>query len=160
MKLSTGSRGDKLTAAVLGASRPKDAPDLGMASIFLGTMSDDISLALAYSAADVLVAPSSQENLSNAVMESLACGTPVVAFRIGGMPDMIVHQENGYLATPFDTADLANGLAWVLAERERHSALSAHAREFVLGNFEAPRIARRYADLYEQIRADSRSNFQ
>jgi glycosyltransferase involved in cell wall biosynthesis len=122
-----------------------------MESLFLGTMSDDISLALAYSAADVLVAPSRQENLSNAVMESLACGTPVVAFHIGGMPDMITHEENGYLAKPFDTSDLARGLAWVLAEPQRHAALSANARDFVVGNFESQRVARRHAELYEMV---------
>jgi glycosyltransferase involved in cell wall biosynthesis len=151
MKLSAGASDDKLTAAVLGASRPKEVPDLGMESIFLGTMSDDVSLALAYSAADVLVAPSSQENLSNAVMESLSCGTPVVAFRIGGMPDMIAHENNGYLAKPFDTADLANGLAWVLADPRRHAALGSNAREFVIGNFSSQRIAGRHTELYERV---------
>src|SRR5690606_32116939 len=60
-------------------------------------LSDDISLALLYSCADVFVAPSVQDNLPNTVMEALCCGVPCVAFSIGGMPDMISHQQNGYL---------------------------------------------------------------
>jgi glycosyltransferase involved in cell wall biosynthesis len=67
-------------------------------------------VALLYAAVDVLVTPSRQDNLSNTIVESLACGTPAVAFDIGGMPDMIEHKINGYLAKPFDTSDLAAGI--------------------------------------------------
>jgi len=106
---------------------------------------------LAYSAADVFVAPSTQENLSNAVMESLACGTPVVAFNIGGMPDMIEHRANGYLADAFDTSDLANGLEWVIEDNERHAELSARARRKVVDTFAAPKVAREHLALYEEL---------
>jgi glycosyltransferase involved in cell wall biosynthesis len=67
-----------------------------------------------YSAADMFVAPSLQDNLPNTVMEALACGTPSVAFDIGGMSDMIVHKQNSYLAKPFDVHDLVRGLEWVV----------------------------------------------
>jgi len=97
------------------------------------------------------VAPSTQENLSNAVMESLACGTPVVAFNIGGMPDMIDHRANGYLADAFDTGDLANGLEWVIEDNERHAALSDRARRKVVDTFAAPKVAREHLALYEDM---------
>lgn len=141
----------RTTAVVLGASAPTERPDFGIDSRFLGTLTDDLSLALAYSAADVFVAPSVQENLSNTVMEALACGTPAVAFRVGGMPDMIEHQKNGYLAQPFDVADLARGMAWVLEDNDRRNALSAHARDKVLAEFESQKIARRHLAIYEQV---------
>ena len=84
--------------------------DISLSIISVGEVSDTITLRLLYSAADVFVAPSIQENLANTVVESLTCGTPVVAFNIGGMPDMINHKKNGYLAKPFDAADFSNGI--------------------------------------------------
>jgi glycosyltransferase involved in cell wall biosynthesis len=149
-KLSFTIPGRDALAVIVGASQPDVPPDFGMESIFLGTLSDDVSLALAYSAADVFVAPSIQENLSNAVLESLACGTPVVAFDIGGMPDMIEHRGNGYLVRPFETADLTHGLEWVLQNDERRAALSARARQKVTDRFAAPKVAREHLALYEE----------
>jgi glycosyltransferase involved in cell wall biosynthesis len=144
------SRGNsKCFAVIFGASQPSAAPDFGMPSMFLGTLNDDVSLALLYSAADVFVAPSRQENLSNTVLESLSCGTPVVAFSIGGMPDMIDHQRNGYLAQPFDAGDLARGLEWVLNNAERAASLAQRAREKALEEFDERTIAKRYLDLYQ-----------
>ncbi len=74
----------ELELVVFGASEPVNPPDFGLKTRYLGRLNDDISLALVYSAADVFVAPSIQDNLPNTVMESLACGTPCVAFKIGG----------------------------------------------------------------------------
>jgi len=118
---------------------------------YMGHLHDEISQILLYSAADVLVAPSMQENLSNAVMESLACGTPVVAFDIGGMPDMIDHQVNGYLARPFEPDDLADGIMWVLENKDRHSMLSQSARQTVVERYTLQAVANRYLTLYQSI---------
>lgn len=95
----------------------------------LGKLSDEYSLILAYSACDVFVAPSRQENLANTLAESMACGLPCVAFDIGGMPDLITHQQNGYLATPFDSNDLADGIGWCLwGQMDDGVQLSCNAR--------------------------------
>ena len=80
----------------------------------LGTVSEDADLALIYSAADVFVAPSLQDNLPNTMVESLACGTPCVAFSIGGFKDAIVTGSNGFLAEAFDVNELASGILAVL----------------------------------------------
>lgn len=80
----------------------------------LGTIDDDTKLAEIYSMADVFVAPSKQENLSNAVMESISCGTPVVAFNIGGMPDMIENGTNGFLIPPYNTKYMAKQIDNIL----------------------------------------------
>ena len=114
-------------------------------------MHDDVSLVLLYSAADIMVVSSRQDNLPNTVMESLACATPVVAFDIGGMPDMIEHQISGYLAKPFDNSDLAAGIDWVLSDEKRHKDLCIKAREKALARFDIEKIAKQYAELYESI---------
>lgn len=139
------------TAVVFGASAPERPPDLGVPSAYVGRLNDDARLAALYSAADVFVAPSIQENLSNTVMEALACGTPCVAFDIGGMPDMIEHRRNGYLARPFDAADLAEGIRWILEDDQRRKELSSRARQKVLDEFAMPVVARRHLDLYRRI---------
>lgn len=136
---------------IIGATKPVDSPDLGMNVHYMGHMHDEISQVLLYSAADVLVAPSRQENLANTVMESLSCGTPVVAFNIGGMPDMIDHQINGYLANPFDSDDLADGVLWVVDNKERHEILSKQAREIVKERYSLKKIAEQYSTLYQDI---------
>jgi len=119
----------KLELVVFGASEPINPPDFGLKTHYLGRLNDDISLALVYAAADIFVAPSIEDNLPNTVMEALACATPSVAFKIGGMPDMIEHQENGYLAKPFEVEDLARGINWVLEDTERYNQLCIRARQ-------------------------------
>ena len=104
-----------------------------------------------YSAADVFVAPSLQDNLPNTVMEALACGTPCVSFNIGGMPDLIEHRASGYLATPRDDKSLAEGLAWVLEDQSRWQQLSHNARRFVREHFDLVEIAKQYRQLYCDI---------
>jgi glycosyltransferase involved in cell wall biosynthesis len=144
-------RRDDCDVVVVGASRPMAPPDFGMPIHYMGILNDDVTLALLCSAVDVVVVPSSQENLSNSVMEALACGTPCVAFDVGGMPDLIEHQRNGYLARPFEAADLACGMQWVLDDRERWRSLSKRARQKVETEFDLRIIAKRYLALYEDV---------
>jgi glycosyltransferase involved in cell wall biosynthesis len=133
--LSQSGWGERVELVVFGASQPKNPTELDFKSHYLGRLNDDISLSLVYAAADVFIAPSVQDNLPNTVMESLACGTPCVAFDIGGMCDMIEHQKNGYLAKPLDVDDLARGIAWVLEDEERLRKLGVDGREKVEQNF-------------------------
>lgn len=112
-----------------------------------GRLNDDLHLALIYNAADVFVAPSLQENLANTVMESLTCGTPVVAFEIGGMPDMISHGENGYLAKPYESADLAKGIEEAVALLNKRESI----RQKTLERFSEDYVGRTYAGVYEAL---------
>jgi len=111
---------------------------------------DNVSLVTLYSAVDVMVVPSLQENLSNAIMESLACGTPVVAFNIGGNRDMIEHHQNGYLSKPFESKDLANGIEWIL-NAPNYNELCKNAREKVIREFDSSVVAKKYIKLYEEV---------
>jgi glycosyltransferase involved in cell wall biosynthesis len=116
-----------------------------------GRIADTQHLVECYNAADVFVAPSLEDNLPNTVMESLACGVPVVAFNIGGMPDMIEHNLNGYLAEPFSTDDFAEGIKLLLNDQQNRKKLSAQAREKVLGNYQPFIVAARYQNIYNKM---------
>ena len=115
--------------------------------IFVGYISDSHTLAALYSLADVMVVPSLTENLSNAIMESLSCGTPVVGFDIGGNSDMIDHQKNGYLAKEKDSEDLAQGIEWCLAHNVK-GTLSKNAQKKVMENYTIEKVSEQYKALY------------
>lgn len=86
-------------------------------------------------------------------MESMACGTPCVGFNIGGIPEMIDHKQNGYVAKYKDTLDLANGLLWVLQKSNTVSnieMLSANARSKAVTNYSEATIAKSYIEIYNQ----------
>lgn len=141
---------DHVQLIVIGASEPGQISTDHRRIHYLGRLHDDVALALAYSAADVFVAPSRQDNLPNTVIESLACGTPVAAFRVGGMPDMIEHQLNGILAEPFDARQLAHGISTLLAT-DRREELSANSRASAENLFAPHRIAAKYIELYSSF---------
>jgi glycosyltransferase involved in cell wall biosynthesis len=136
---------------IFGASKPETDIDIGIKTNYLGQINDDTTLSLVYSTADVMVAPSLQDNLPNTVMESLSCGAPCVAFNIGGIPDMVDHKQNGYLATPYSSEDLAEGINWVLEDKKRRQKLSQNARQKVLDNFTLNKVASQYIELYKEI---------
>ena len=142
---------DKIELVVVGASQSGEPADLGFKTHYLGKLNDDISLAQVYAAADVFVAPSLQDNLPNTVVEAIACGTPSVAFKIGGMPEIIEHQQNGYLAQPYEIEDLAKGIVWLLEDKEKHQKLCHQARAEAEQKFTIELQARRYASLYNRI---------
>jgi glycosyltransferase involved in cell wall biosynthesis len=142
---------ERVELVVFGSSQPKNSPELGFKSHYLGKLNDDISLALLYSAADVMIVPSIQEAFGQTASESLACGTPVVTFDITGLKDIIDHQQNGYLARPFDIDDLARGIAWVLEDEERLRKLGVNSREKVEKNFTLEIQANNYLSVYKDI---------
>jgi glycosyltransferase involved in cell wall biosynthesis len=148
-RLKTKSE-EPLELAILGASSLDKSIDLGFKTRCLGILKDDLTLALAYSAADVFIAPSLQDNLPNTVLEALACGTPCVAFNIGGMPDLIDHQVNGFLAQPYEVESLADGIQWVIqADQAQH--LSDKAREKAERSFSLQLQASRYRALFKEV---------
>lgn len=107
----------------------------------------DADLVELYAAADVMVVPSLQENLAATIMEPLACGTPVVAFGIGGNVDMIDDGANGYIAKPFDVADLAACIGRVLHHPDPESLRRA-ARAKVERSYAYPVMGAAYRRLY------------
>lgn len=150
-KLSREGLTNQVELVVFGSSRPKDPPDFGFKVHYLGRLYDDVSLALLYSAADVMIVPSLQESFGQTASEALACGTPVVAFNATGLKDIVDHQQNGYLANPYEVQDLAQGIAWVLQDRDRHHKLRSHGRQKALQTFSLERQAQCYQVLYQEL---------
>lgn len=126
----------------------ENAPKVQLRS--LGSLSDDASLALAYSAADVFACPSREDNLPNTVAEAMACGTPCAAFSANGLPDMIAHRVDGWLAQAFDPADLAAGLRW-LTTHPRPDELRRAARAKALSEYSLEVMSARYESLYTEL---------
>lgn len=116
----------------------------------LGYIHGDKQMAMLYNTADVTIVPSRSENLSNTIMESMSCGTPVVAFNIGGNGDMIEHQKNGHLAKEQDSKDLAKGIEWCLNHNE-NNMLGDHARAKVVENYTIDNVAKQYKELYASL---------
>lgn len=138
---------------IFGQSEPQDPPNLGIPLHWLGHIHDDTTLAMLYSAVDVTVVPSRQENLPQVGTEAQACGCPVVAFNITGLPDVVEHEQTGYLAEAFSIDDLAKGIAWVLSDEERHVKLSVRARERAKQLWSPEVVVPQYIEVYEQAKA-------
>ena len=137
-----------LQLVVFGQLAPQSLPQLGFPVHYTGHLHDDLSLRALYSAADVMVVPSRQDNLPNTGLEAHACGTPVVAFNTGGLPDIVVDRVTGALAEPFEPASLAAAIRWVLEDPLRRQALGAAAREQAERLWNPARVAGMYAEVY------------
>jgi glycosyltransferase involved in cell wall biosynthesis len=146
----------------------------GMKTYWTGRIDSEQKMTALYNAADLMCVPSRQDNLPNTAVEACACGVPVVAFDIGGLSDIVEHMQTGYLAQPFDTADFARGIEWVLARRnaerrmldagcERLSTqhpdndfLSANSRRKAERCFAPEVVAGQYISVYERVLAEGR----
>lgn len=103
-----------------------------------------------YNAVDLFITPSLEENLPNMIMEAMACGVPCVGFNVGGIPEMIDHLHNGYVAQYKSSEDFANGIHWILTEPE-YAELSEQACRKAVANYSESIIAKRYIDIYNKI---------
>lgn len=139
------------TLLVFGSSSLENLREFPCPVRCLGRLKDDLSLRVAYSAADVFVCPSMEDNLPNTVVEAMACGAPTVAFSIGGLPELVTPGETGYLARAFDTEDLARGVQEVLATPR----YAAEARRKAVREFDFRLQARRYSALFQELVSNS-----
>ena len=135
---------------IFGHNKIKSKINFNFPVHYMGRLNDDSSLRTLYSAADIMVIPSRQDNLPNTGVEALACGTPIVSFNIGGLPDIIHHKKTGYLAKPFDIKDMANGISWIL-NNHQSSQLTLHSREQAILKFSEDKIAMSYINIYENL---------
>ena len=150
-KLSNSGWSDKAKVVIVGGVKPLSWQELGLKTHFMGRLNDDFSLALLYSASDVFVTSSIQDNYPNVLLESLACGTPCVGFDVGGIPEIIEHQKNGYVAKARDWEDLAYGIQWVLEDSNRSIQLGMEARKKAEQEYALEIQAKRYLKLYEEV---------
>lgn len=141
---------DDLVLAVFGTAGNNDV-DFGLPTYYMGKVTLEEELAKIYSAADIFVAPSKEDNLPCTVMESMACATPVVAFDIGGMSDMIDHKINGIIVPPFDLDLMAKEIVQILNDNKFRENLSVEARKKVLKEYDINLIVEKYRQLYKTI---------
>ena len=140
---------DKLLLVSLGQQPPQ--ADGRMPWLHLGSIHDDRLLSAVYSAADLFVLPSLQDNLANTVLEAMACGVPVVSFDSGGTPDMVRPGLTGQLVPAFDVGALGDTIVGLLNAPEARQKMSAHCRRVALDEYSLELQAQRYADLYKSL---------
>lgn len=151
LRARVGAQGIGL--AIFGHCSDELAAALPFDAYRIGFLSRPQDMALAYGMADVCLLPSIEDNLPNVGLESLACGTPVVGFRIGGVPDIVTHMDTGYLAEAGDVAGLCDGMAWVLEQKHAGRPLRQQCRRRALEEFNLLKQANAYVELYETILA-------
>ena len=149
-KLENIPRTKKLELVVFGQNKNRSELDIGFSIHYVGHLQDDLNLQALYSAADVMVVPSRQDNLPSTAIEAQVCGTPVVSFNIGGLADIIDHQTTGYLAKAYDTNDLANGISWVLDHQETKK-LRSNSQKRSIEKFSENKISEAYLDIYKKL---------
>ncbi len=150
LKERLGDKAGNMELVIFGNRNEENLPEFPLATRFLGTISDDAKLAACYAAADAFLIPSLEDNLPYTVMESLSCGTPVVAFTTGGIPNMVQHEINGYLAEYRSSESFTQGMQWLIAHPDR-AQLRRQARQTIMDKFSEQVIARQHIDLYQQF---------
>ena len=140
---------DNTAIAILGGHAEEVASQLALPSYSLGYVSDPQRIVSVYNSADVFVLPSLEDNLPNTIMEAMACGVPCVGFRVGGIPEMIDHEQNGYVADFQHAEDFARGIHYVLAEAD-YQSLSNHCLQKVNQSYSQQSVANKYIEVYEQ----------
>lgn len=138
--------------AILGGHAEEMVGQLALPVFPLGYVNDERKIVAVYNAADVFVLPSMEDNLPNTIMEAMACGVPCVGFRIGGIPEMIDHQKNGYLAQAGNADDLATGISWTIYTAD-HEQLSKSAIHKVATCYSQQTVALKYIEVYNHALA-------
>ncbi|MFS2188734.1 glycosyltransferase family 4 protein [Mucilaginibacter sp. Mucisp84] len=152
-----GAETDQVELVVFGNRGTENLPDFPFKTSFLGTINNDEKLALHYAAADAFLIPSLEDNLPYTVMESLSCGTPVIAFTTGGIPDMVRHQYSGYLATYRSSESFTDGMEWIIKHPEKDK-LNQQTRQTIMDRFSEEVIARKHIEVYRQLLSKGGNN--
>ncbi len=117
-----------------------------------GYVNDEKKIVDIYNSADTYVLPSLEDNLPNTIMEAMACGVPCVGFKVGGIPEMIDHQKNGYVANYKDVNDLSAGIYTILSEADQ-DMIRYECRHKVELNYSQHAVAMKYIEVYNQAKA-------
>jgi glycosyltransferase involved in cell wall biosynthesis len=143
---------DDLVFLVFGAKESPELEKVPFKVVNLGFIREKSELAKYYAASTAFVLPSLEDNLPNTVLESLACGTPVVAFNIGGISDMIDHEQNGLLVEETDTKKLADALErMVKMPDDQYRKMQSAARNKIETNYSPEVVGKRLKQIFESI---------
>lgn len=128
-----------------------DTTSIGVPVRSLGYLNDTEQLQLAYSAADVFVMPSHVENLPQTIVEALACGTPTVAFSVGGIPELLQEGQTGFTVPLRDVEQMANRVRWLLDHPEERQRMGHEGTSLIHRDYESDKTVREYIGLYERL---------
>jgi glycosyltransferase involved in cell wall biosynthesis len=124
---------------------------LNISTINLGYVSSDRLKSIAFSAAHLFVFPTRADNLPLVLQESLACGTPIVSFKVGGVSELVRPGVTGYLAEPENIADLLNGIIQLIEDKKLREQMEENCRSIAVQEYSSELQAKRYIELYSQI---------
>lgn len=139
----------RLAVVVVGGDSEKVRSALPLDVFPISYVSSQEDMVQLYNAVDVYVTPSLQDNLPNTIVEAMACGVPCVGFHVGGIPEMIDHETNGFVAEYRNAASLSECIARAV-DASCHEALSAEARRKALSTYSEKAVAARYTNAYEE----------
>lgn len=140
----------EIVLLILGERGEALAQTIGVSTINLGYVSSNHLKSIAYSAADLFIFPTRADNLPLVLQESIACGTPMVSFKIGGVPEIVRPGQTGYLAQPEDSQDFCNGIVQLLEDDNLRESMAQNGRAIALTEYPLELQAQRYIDLYRQ----------
>lgn len=141
---------EQLSVVVFGNQSEKLQNNLPFRIFPLNFINNDHDLVNLYNAVDLYVTPSLEENLPNTIMEAMACGVPCVGFNVGGIPEMIDHLHNGYVAEYKSSEDFANGMHWLLTNPD-YKQISEQACHKAVASYSESNVAKRYIEIYNKI---------
>jgi glycosyltransferase involved in cell wall biosynthesis len=136
---------------LLGDKGEEIARSTGLQTLKLGFVSSDRLKAICYSAADLCISPTRAESFGLVGLESIASGTPVVSFRVGGVPDTIRHGITGYLAEPENSKDFSNRIVELLEDERLRDLLSQQGQSIAKKEFSLDLQVQRHIELYQQV---------
>lgn len=148
----------EMVILLLGRRGETLARSLGIRTIYLGYVESDLLKVICYSAADCFVSPTRAESFPNVLLESIACGTPVVSLKVGGVPDIARHKITGLLANPEDVDGFRDNIIEILENESLRMAMRQHCRKIALEEYSVSLQAQRYIQLYRQLLSGTRES--
>lgn len=150
---------DKIRLICFG--RPShELESIGIPFVTLGHLDSDEKIRRAYSAADIFLLPSLEDNLPNTILESMSCGTPVVAFDVGGLPDMVTNGVTGQLVPLSDTRKMGETIIDLIQKPDLRKSMGKEGRKIAEKEYSLSVQAGRYSDLYKDLRPGNKSTSQ
>jgi glycosyltransferase involved in cell wall biosynthesis len=135
----------------VGGGEPEANQKLTVPIQSLGFIKDEKQMSLVYSAADLFILPSLQDNFPNTALEALSCGIPTVAFHVGGVPEIVRNGCTGTTVSPGDSEGLARAMEDLLRDPDRRATISSNCRRIAVQEYSLEIQAKRYMELYETM---------
>lgn len=145
------SRNPEITALAFGESKPELEDQMPLNLRSTGFINHPEQQAAIYSAMDVFVLPSWAENLPQTAIESMACGVPVIAYDVGGLPEIVQHHVTGLTSPLRDVEKLASHIELLRNDTETRQRLSTQSRQLILQHYTMQTCVQGYLDLYRRL---------